>query len=102
MSLAASKHVQNLTLPPIVDHDPNSKISQLARDAKKLEIQAKTDSKYDTNLARDGRRVAYDKDTLAENFSASMDEYPDKTVPLIVTTVILTGIFLYGIGLRKK
>ena len=102
MSLAAAKNIQNLTLPPVVDHDPNSNISQMARDAKKLEIQAKTDSKFDTNLARDGTRVAYDKDTLAENFSSSMDEYPDKTIPLIVTIVILTGVFLYGIRLRKK
>jgi len=102
MSLAAAANVQSLALPPIVDHDPNSNLSQMARNAKKLEVQSKTDSHFDTNLARDGSRVRYDTDTLKENFSASMDEYPDKTLPLLITSVILTGVLLYGFSSRKK
>lgn len=102
MSLAAAENIQSLVLPPIVSHDPNSQLSHMARDAKKLQVQAQTDSKYDTNLERDGTRVSYDTNTLAENFSSSIDEYPDKTVPLLIVSGILIVFLVYGLKRRLR
>ncbi len=102
MSLAKAKNINSIVLPPVVSHDPNSQISQMARDAKKLQVQSQIDSKYDTVLARDGTRVSYDTNTLAENFSSSMDEYPDKTVPLLIVSTILTVLLVYGVRARLR
>ena len=102
MSLVKAKNVHSIVLSPVVSDDPNSQVSQMARDAKKLQVQSQIDSKYDTVLERDGTRVPNDTNTLAENFSSSMDEYPDKTVPLLIVSSILIVLFVYGIKTRLR
>jgi len=92
--------IDKLVLAPVVSSDPDSQISKMARDAKRLQVQSQVDSRYDTNLDRDGKRVPFDKDTLSENFSASMDEYPENTHFMALMAVGLTAALIYGIRRR--
>ena len=101
MSSASAAKVQEMVLPPVVSSDPNSNISQMARDAKKLQVQSQTDSRYDTNLDRDGNRVSADTNTLKESFSASMDELPDNTMTLLAISSMLFIVFIWKIRSRK-
>ena len=108
MSLSNSQTVQQLVLPPTVSHDPNSAIAKMARDAKKLQVQSQTDSRYDTVLARDGTRVPYDTNTLAETFSgsisptATVDELSDSTFILFLMAGALSIGIIYGISKRLR
>lgn len=49
---AKSKQIQALAVAPVVSADSTSQESILARQARELQIQSATDSKYDTVLER--------------------------------------------------
>lgn len=48
----ADKPIQDLIVAPVVSSDATSPESIMARDAKKLQVQANTDSEFDTKLER--------------------------------------------------
>lgn len=48
----ADKPIQELVVAPVVSSDATSPESIMARDAKKLQVQANTDSEFDTKLER--------------------------------------------------
>lgn len=65
--------IHTVVQAPVVSHDSNSPEAVMARKAKQLEVQASTDSKYDTVLTRTGDRVPSDTNTM-EGFSESHTE----------------------------
>jgi hypothetical protein len=48
----ADKPIQELVVAPVVSSDASSPEAIMARDAKKLQVQANTDSTFDTILER--------------------------------------------------
>jgi len=48
----SDKLIHAVATAPIVSHDSNSPEAKMARDAKLLEVQSSTDSKFDTKLER--------------------------------------------------
>jgi hypothetical protein len=48
----ADKPIQELVAAPVVSSDASSPEAIMARDAKKLQVQANTDSTFDTKLER--------------------------------------------------
>ena len=62
--------IHTVVQAPVVSHDSNSSEAVMARKAKQLEVQASTDSKYDTVLTRTGERVPSNTNTM-EGFSES-------------------------------
>ena len=48
----SDKLIASLAIAPVVSHDSNSPEAKMARDAKMLEVQSQTDSKFDTKLER--------------------------------------------------
>lgn len=48
----SEKPIHSLAMAPVVSTDSNSPQSKMARDAKLLEVQSSTDSKFDTKLER--------------------------------------------------
>ena len=48
----ADKPIQDLIVAPVVSSDASSPESIMARDAKRLQVQANTDAEFDTKLER--------------------------------------------------
>ena len=76
--------IHTVVQAPVVSHDSNSPEAVMARKAKQLEVQASTDSMYDTVLTRTGERVPSDTDTM-EGFSERYmrDNYSSLTLILL-------------------
>lgn len=88
--------IHNVVQAPVVSHNSNSPEAIMARDAKKLQVQASTDSKYDTVLSRTGERVPSNTDTM-EGFS----DHQPLSLPLLFLSLGLTVVVIYGIKKYK-
>ena len=99
------KTAQAIILAPVVSPDPNSKISNLARDAATVQAQSHADSVYDTKCeaGKGGCTPSSYTGNSTESFLASMDEYSQtNTTPLLLLNIGLICILVYGIGRRSR
>lgn len=67
-----TKRVQDVQPAPVVSTDPTSEESILARNAKTIQLQAASDSKFDTVLERFSNSENYYEQTLFPFFSLSV------------------------------
>ena len=86
---------------PVVSHDSNSPEAVMARKAKQLEVQASTDSKYDTVLTRTGERVPSDTNTM-EGFSESHTEGKYISLSLILLSLGFGMAVFYGFKKTRR
>jgi hypothetical protein len=89
--------IHSVVQAPVVSHDSNSPEAVMARKAKQLEVQASTDSKYDTVLTRTGDRVPSDTNTM-EGFSENCmgDKYSSLTLILLSLSLGFGMAVFYG------
>jgi hypothetical protein len=87
--------IHTVVQAPVVSHDSNSPEAVLARKAKQLEVQASTDSKYDTVLTRTGDRVPSSTDTM-EGFSENRMESKISSLSLILLSLGFGMTIFYG------
>jgi hypothetical protein len=87
--------IHTVVQAPVVSHDSNSPEAVMARKAKQLEVQASTDSKYDTVLTRTGERVPSDTNTM-EGFSESYMEDNYISLSLILLSLGFGIAVFYG------
>jgi len=92
--------IQSVVQAPVVSHDSNSPEALMARDAKRLQVQASIDSKYDTVLTRTGDRVPSDIDTM-EGFSESF-LYKKVSLQLLFLSLGLGFIIFYGLKKHRR
>lgn len=69
---SATKRVQDIQPAPVVSTDSTSEESILARNAKTIQLQAASDSKFDTVLERFSNSERYYEETIFPFFSLSV------------------------------